>query len=135
MIVDDNKPLALQSPEDLMNYINAKFLSNNTPPTMYTGKYSLAAISSHINSNTTISGINSNYKDDCYSYHYVVLKNKDSTLLARFTSNTKGIGYNTLASGVSSEYKIRCFPTYIATTNESVYHYELLSIERSKKKK
>ena len=102
---------------------------------MYTGKYTLVAMSSHINSNTTISGINSNYKDDCYSYHYVVLKNKDSTLLARFTSNTKGIGYNTLADGVGSTYKISCFPTYIATIDDSVYHYELLNIERSNKKK
>lgn len=135
VIVDDNKPLDLQSPEDLMNYVNAKCLPSDTHLTAIIGKYSLAAISSHINSNTTISGINSNYKDDCYSYHYVVLKNKDSTLLARFTSNTKGIGYNTLADGVGSTYKISCFPTYIGTTDDSVYHYELLNIERSKKKK
>lgn len=135
VIVDDNKPLDLQSSDDLMNYINAKYLPSNTHPTMYTDKYTLAAISSHINSNTTISGINSDYKDDCYSYHYAVLKNKDSTLLARFTSNTKGIGYNTLADGVGSTYKISCFPNYIATVDDSVYHYELLSIERSNTKK
>lgn len=137
ILVDNNSMLFIATADDLMQYINDKYIPDSIGGTNAL-KVKLLCMSSNIHVTMGVSDNDSIDERPGYSYHYAVFAHGKSKVILKYTSETLGLEYNDLCDTKGKALDARYTKTVTEFKNETqnVYtDYTILKIDKITKKK